>query len=334
MDKFFYNKDILSSDQFSLDSLEYLFSISDVCMPLARGEYYSDLLRGAVLGSLFFEASTRTRLSFDAAFMRLGGSVSATTGVTFSSLIKGESIEDTGRVVSGYFDICVLRHPDDDVLHPFSKACGVPVINAGNGSGEHPTQALLDMYAIRNEFSRCNKEIKGSIIVMAGDLRYGRTVHSLSRLLSLYKCAEIRLVSPEGLALPEFLKNMLINAGHQVEEYRDINKGIKDADLVYMTRIQQERIPIVERELYCGGEFRLDKEIMEKNLKNNSIVMHPLPRDCSEGANDLSSDMDHDQRIAIFRQSDVGVPVRMALFASVLGVENDIKGSMKKNKWK
>ena len=178
---------LLSVDQFSRESAEDLFRLADVMLPIARRQKVTRVLEGAVLGNLFFEASTRTRVSFGAAFCRLGGSVCDTTGFTFSSMAKGESIHDTSRVISGYADAIVVRHPDLGAVAEFARATNVPVVNGGDGPGEHPTQALLDLYTIQREFSRLGKRVDGAHIALVGDLKYGRTVHSLIKLLSLYK---------------------------------------------------------------------------------------------------------------------------------------------------
>src|SRR6185312_9734578 len=178
---------LLSVDQFSRESVEDLFRVADLMQPIARRHKVSRVLEGAVLGNLFFEASTRTRVSFGAAFCRLGGSVCDTTGFTFSSMVKGESIYDTSRVMSGYVDALVIRHPEKGSVAEFAAATNIPVVNGGDGAGEHPSQALLDLYTILTEFSRLGKLLDGAHIVLAGDLKYGRTVHSLIKLLALYR---------------------------------------------------------------------------------------------------------------------------------------------------
>src|SRR5262245_2221502 len=178
---------LLSVDAFDRESVEDLLRIARQMEPIARRQKVTRVLEGAVLGNLFFEPSTRTRVSFGAAFCRLGGSVCDTTGFTFSSMAKGESIEDTSRVISGYVDAIVVRHPDLGSVARFASATHVPVINGGDGPGEHPTQALLDLYTIQQEFERIGKKIDGAHVAIVGDLRHGRTVHSLIRLLSLYK---------------------------------------------------------------------------------------------------------------------------------------------------
>ncbi len=187
---------LLSVDQFSRDSVEALFRVADIMQPIARRRKISRVLEGAVLGNLFFEASTRTRVSFGAAFCRLGGSVCDTTGFTFSSMAKGESIYDTSRVMSGYVDALVIRHPEQGSVAEFARATNVPVINGGDGPGEHPSQALLDLYTIQREFSRLGKIVDGAHIALVGDLKYGRTVHSLVKLLALYRGIKFTLISP------------------------------------------------------------------------------------------------------------------------------------------
>ncbi len=324
---------ILSSDQFDIDTLNHLYHIADLLTPVARGQMKTDILSGAIMGSLFFEASTRTRLSFDAAFMRLGGAVSNTTGVSFSSIVKGESLSDTARVIGGYFDILVVRHPEEQSIYDIANATNCPLINGGNGAGEHPTQALLDMYTLNTEFKRMNRSIDGSTIAMVGDLRYGRTVHSLMRLLSLYKNLTFNLVSPGFLGMPEKLVDLATNRGHKVIQTENLEQGISSADLVYATRVQKERFAELETEYAYTDEFRINAEMINRVCKKDMIIMHPLPRDSREGANDLSADLDQDHRLAIFRQSDAGVPARMALFAVVLGVDQYIAQSLRPSTW-
>ncbi len=193
---------LLSVDQFDRDTVEELLQVAEAMEPIARRRKVTRVLEGAVLANLFFEPSTRTRVSFGAAFCRLGGSVCDTTGFTFSSMVKGESIADTSRVVSGYVDAIVVRHPDKGSVAEFARHTHLPVINGGDGTGEHPTQALLDLYTIRREFERLGKTIDGATVAMVGDLRHGRTVHSLIRLLSLFKRIHFRLVAPRSLEMP------------------------------------------------------------------------------------------------------------------------------------
>jgi aspartate carbamoyltransferase catalytic subunit len=326
-------KHILSCDLFDRDTLEHLFELADTLTAVSRGEMVTRVLEGAVMGSLFFEPSTRTRLSFDSAFMRLGGAVSNTTGISISSISKGESLTDTSRVVSGYFDILVIRHPEENSVHEFAQATHIPVINGGNGAGEHPTQALLDMYTLRREFARLGKTIDGSRIALVGDLRYGRTVHSLLKLLSLYKELTIVCVSPQTLHMPEALLKIAAGRGHRIEETSSPGTGMRNADVVYTTRIQKERFPESETSISYSDEFRVDSTLVNRVCRPDTVIMHPLPRDSREGANDLSTDLNNDSRLAIFRQTDSGIPTRMALFATVLGVADQVRASLRPANW-
>jgi aspartate carbamoyltransferase catalytic subunit len=323
---------LLSVDQFSRESVEELFRIADQMQPIARRQKVSRVLEGAVLGNLFFEASTRTRVSFGAAFCRLGGSVCDTTGFTFSSMAKGESIYDTSRVMSGYVDAMVIRHPEKGSVAEFAAATNIPVVNGGDGPGEHPSQALLDLYTILTEFSRLGKLLDGAHIVMAGDLKYGRTVHSLIKLLALYRGLKFTLISPRGLEMPEYLLEQVSTRGHVVEQTNSLEEGLPGADVIYATRVQKERFAAEELEGYTP-DFQVNKAIIDKCCGPDVIVMHPLPRDSREGANDLSVDLNHDTRLAIFRQTDNGIPVRMAIFAVLLGVENLVQHSQRDVTW-
>ncbi|GBU10165.1 aspartate carbamoyltransferase [Gammaproteobacteria bacterium] len=323
---------LLSSAQFDIDTLNYLYNLIDILVPVARGQLQTDILHGAVMGSLFFEASTRTRLSFDAAFMRLGGSVSNTTGVSFSSIVKGESLEDTARVIGGYFDVLVVRHQEEQAIYDIATATNCPLINGGNGAGEHPTQALLDMYTLNAEFKRMDKQINGSTIAMVGDLRHGRTVHSLMRLLSLYKNITFNLVAPNFLSMPDKFIQLAGDLGHTIIQTENLQEGIKAADMIYATRVQKERFAEAGDYVYSDA-FRINAAMINTYCKKDMVIMHPLPRDAREGANDLSSDLNADTRLAIFRQSDAGVPTRMALFATILGVDKDIAKSLRQSSW-
>jgi aspartate carbamoyltransferase catalytic subunit len=323
---------LLSVAQFSRDSLEDLFRIADIMQPIARRQKVTRVLEGAVLGSLFFEASTRTRVSFGAAFCRLGGTVCDTTGFTFSSMAKGESIYDTSRVMSGYVDALVVRHPDQGSVAEFARATNIPVINAGDGPGEHPSQAILDVYTIQREFSRLGKLIDGAHIAIVGDLKYGRTVHSLIRLLALYRGLKFTLIAPPSLEMPSYLLDLATRNGHVVEQTQSLQEGLRGADMVYATRIQKERFQGEEIEGYTP-EFQVCKALVDTICKPDTILMHPLPRDGRPGANDLSTDLNHDPRLAIFRQTDNGIPVRMALFAVLMGVESQVTRSMRDAAW-
>ena len=324
---------LLSVDQFTRESVEELFRIADLMQPIARRQKVSRVLEGAVLGNLFFEASTRTRVSFGAAFCRLGGSVCDTTGFTFSSMAKGESIYDTSRVLSGYVDAMVIRHPEKGSVAEFAQATNIPVVNGGDGPGEHPSQALLDLYTILTEFSRLGKLLDGAHIAMVGDLKYGRTVHSLIKLLALYRGLKFTLVSPKGLEMPDYILEQVSRGGdHVIEQTNSLEQGLVGVDVIYATRVQKERFSGEDLEGYTA-DFQVNKAIIDQCCGPDVIVMHPLPRDSREGANDLSVDLNDDPRLAIFRQTDNGIPVRMAIFAVLLGVEGLVQHSLRDVTW-
>lgn len=326
---------LLSVDQFTRESVEDLFRVADMMQPIARRQKVSRVLEGAVLGNLFFEASTRTRVSFGSAFCRLGGSVCDTTGFTFSSMAKGESIYDTSRVMSGYVDAMVIRHPEKGSVAEFAAATNIPVVNGGDGPGEHPSQALLDLYTILTEFSRLGKLLDGAHIAMVGDLKYGRTVHSLIKLLSLYKGLKFTLIAPPGLEMPDYVLEQAARNGNVIEQKSSLADGLSGADVIYATRVQKERFAGGEEssEGYTA-EFQVNRAIVDTFCGPDTIVMHPLPRDSRPGANDLSVDLNEDPRLAIFRQTDNGIPVRMAIFAVLLGVEDLVQHSMRDVTWR
>ena len=324
---------LLSVDQFTRESVEELFRIADLMQPIARRQKVSRVLEGAVLGNLFFEASTRTRVSFGAAFCRLGGSVCDTTGFTFSSMAKGESIYDTSRVMSGYVDAMVIRHPDQGSVAEFAQATNIPVVNGGDGPGEHPSQALLDLYTILTEFSRLGKLLDGAHIAVVGDLKYGRTVHSLIKLLALYKGLKFTLIAPRGLEMPQdIIDKVTQGTDHVIEQTHSLREGLVGVDVIYATRVQKERFSGEDLEGYTA-DFQVNKALVDQCCGPDVIVMHPLPRDSREGANDLSVDLNDDSRLAIFRQTDNGIPVRMAIFAVLLGVETLVQHSLRDVTW-
>lgn len=323
---------LLSVDQLTRESVEELFWLADVMQPIARRQKVTRVLEGAVLANLFFEASTRTRISFGAAFCRLGGSVCDTTGFTFSSMAKGESIYDTSRVVSGYVDAMVIRHPEKGSVAEFARATNIPVVNGGDGPGEHPSQALLDLYTIQREFSRLGKLIDGAHIAMVGDLKYGRTVHSLIKLLSLYRGLTFTLIAPQSLEMPSEIVEAVSRNGHTVEFSDSPANGLAKADILYATRIQKERFGEEAIDGY-GAEFEINQKLVNQACKNDVVIMHPLPRDGRPGSYDLSVDLNADPRLAIFRQTDNGIPIRMAIFAKLLGVDRLVQRSMKDVTW-
>jgi aspartate carbamoyltransferase catalytic subunit len=230
-------------------------------------------------------------------------------------------------------DALVVRHPDQGSVAEFARATNIPVINGGDGPGEHPSQALLDLYTIQREFSRLGKIVDGAHIAFVGDLKYGRTVHSLSKLLALYRGIKFTLVSPPSLEMPSYIVEQISKNGHVVEQTHDLAAGIKGADVVYATRIQKERFADESFEGYTP-EFQINKALIDAVCDANTLIMHPLPRDSRPGANDLSTDLNHDSRLAIFRQTDNGIPIRMAIFAVLLGVENQVQHSLRDATWR
>ncbi len=232
---------ILSVQQFERQDVDTIFRVADSMEPYARRQRMTKVLDGAILGNMFFEPSTRTRVSFGCAFNLLGGDVRETTDVKASSISKGESLYDTARVISGYSDVIVMRHPQVGAVAEFAKASRVPVINGGDGPNEHPSQALLDLYTIEKELAFKQLTIDGMHIAMVGDLKHGRTVHSLSQLLTLYDKIKFTLISPQELRMPEGIVSNLRNAGHEVVETEDMEAGLHGNDTVYLTRIQEER---------------------------------------------------------------------------------------------
>jgi aspartate carbamoyltransferase catalytic subunit len=282
---------------------------------------------------MFFEPSTRTRVSFGCAWNLLGGEVRETTEIKASAIAKGESFYDTARVLSGYSDIIVMRHQLEGSVDEFAYASRVPVINAGDGANEHPSQALLDLYTIRKEMAGRGKGIDNLRIVLVGDLRYGRAVHSLCKLLSLYDGLHFSLVSPPELSLsPEYIEDMR-KAGHEVVESADLHAGIRHADIIYVTRTQEERFPSQAEADKYRGLFRLNQSTYTEFCEPNTVIMHPLPRDSRGEANELDNDMNENPNLAIFRQTDNGVLVRMALFALILDVVDQVELSARDVNW-
>ncbi|MFT5419350.1 MAG: aspartate carbamoyltransferase catalytic subunit [Candidatus Endobugula sp.] len=311
---------ILSIQQFERSDIDKLFAVADSMRPYAQRKRATRVLEGAILGNMFFEASTRTRISFGSAFNLLGGDVRETTGFESSALSKGESLYDTARVLSGYSDVICMRHPKSGSVGEFAKASRVPVINGGDGANEHPTQALLDLFTIRNELESKARKVDGLRIAMIGDLKHGRTVHSLCQLLCLYNNVHVSLVSPKELAMPAYLIEALREAGHQVVISEELTPSISHVDIAYSTRIQEERFQTKEEADLYRGRFRLNQSIYTQFCEPNTVIMHPLPRDSRVEANELDSDLDENPNLAIFRQADNGVLVRMALFTLVLDV--------------
>ncbi|QHJ11845.1 Aspartate carbamoyltransferase catalytic subunit [Paraglaciecola mesophila] len=328
----FEGSHILSVNQFDRESIERVFDVANQMVPYAKRQKRTTVLEGAILGNLFFEPSTRTRVSFGTAFNLLGGEVRETTGMSNSALAKGESLYDTARVLSGYSDIITMRHPDSGSVAEFSQGSRVPVINGGDGANEHPTQALLDLYTIQKELLYHGGNIDGLHIAMMGDLKFGRTVHSLSKLLCLFKNIRFTLISPKELAMPDSILSAIADAGHRYTISETI-EGNFDADICYQTRVQEERFGSQEEANLYRGKFRLNQQIYTKHFQSKTVIMHPLPRDSRTEANELDNDLNMNPNLAIFRQTDNGVLVRMALFALTLGVEDIVSKFDKEVHW-
>lgn len=320
----FAGSHILSIAQFERPDVERLFEVADRMRPYAHRERMTKVLDGAILGAMFFEPSTRTRVSFGAAFNLLGGEVRETTGFEMSAIAKGESLYDTARVLSGYSDIIAMRHPQSGSVAEFAAASRVPVLNGGDGSNEHPTQALLDLYTIRKEVADRGRDIDHLRIAMVGDLRHGRTVHSLCKLLSLFQGVQVLLVSPPELRMPDPIVEQMRGAGLRVEESDLLEASISHVDIVYSTRIQEERFASPQEADLYRGRFRLNQAIYTQHCEPNTVIMHPLPRDSRATARELDEDLNDNPNLAIFRQTDNGMLVRMALFALVLDVVEQV----------
>ncbi|WP_245983227.1 aspartate carbamoyltransferase [Ammoniphilus oxalaticus] len=294
---------ILGAKQFDRASLEDIFSLTKE-MEQVEASGGSDRYKNKVMTTLFFEPSTRTRLSFESAMSRLGGKVIGTENASqFSSAIKGESLEDTIRIVSGYSDVIVMRHTDIGAAEKAAAVASVPIINAGDGAGEHPTQALLDIYTIEKELG----QVDGLKIGMIGDLTYGRTVHSLSYLLANFNNVTIYYVAPENVLIPPYVKKYLEEKGIAYVETNDLEQVAANADVLYQTRIQKERFPSLEEYEKAQGKYVIDQSILDV-MKEKAIILHPLPR-----AGEIAPEVDLDRRAAYFRQAQNGLYIRMSI---------------------
>lgn len=324
---------ILSVDQFTRSDIDRIFAVADSMEPYALRRKVTRVLEGAILGNMFFEPSTRTRVSFGCAFNLLGGEVRETTGIANSAIAKGESLYDTARVLSGYSDVICMRHPESGSVAEFAAASRVPVVNGGDGANQHPSQALLDLYTIQKEMKQRGRDLDGLRIGMIGDLKYGRTVHSLAQLLCLYSGVKIALISPVELSMPESYTEQLREAGHTVSISSDLTAGIRDVDIVYSTRIQEERFESKQEADLYRGRFRLNQSIYTQYCEPNTVIMHPLPRDSRAEANELDNDLNANPNLAIFRQADNGVLIRMALFALILDVVGQVDAHSRPVNW-
>jgi aspartate carbamoyltransferase catalytic subunit len=301
-------KDILHGNQFTKKEIDAIIKTASEFEKELKKKSSLTLLKGKILATLFYEPSTRTRLSFETAMHRLGGEVIGMGSVESSSVAKGESLADTVRTVSQYADVIVLRHPRTGSAKEAADAVDIPVINAGDGAGQHPTQALLDIYTIHKEL----KALKKLRVSLAGDLKNGRTVHALVELLSLFD-ARLYFVSPNTLRMPEGITSNLKQKGIEVEETEDLFKAASESDLIYMTRIQKERFENLSDYERVKGSYIINEEFL-KRLGKKIVILHPLPR-----VDEIHPEVDVYPGAAYFRQVRNGVIVRMALLAMVLG---------------
>ncbi|NWJ48358.1 MAG: aspartate carbamoyltransferase [Chloroflexi bacterium] len=312
-------KAVLSVEQFSRSDLDRFFEEADWMKRIKEQNGSTDILRGKILVNLFYEASTRTDSSFSIAMKRLGGEVHNIVGVQFSSVSKGETLSDTVRVLSGYADLIVLRHHQKGAAAEAALAIhkertkqglpNIPLINAGDGVGEHPSQALLDTYTINQKCGGLDDLTVG----LVGDLKHGRTVHSLAKLLSLYRNVKLIFVSPESLNMPEELVEELKAKGVQMSVAKDINEVANEADVWYITRVQKERFESEEAYQAVSGSYRVTLDTVA-SMKPTAIIMHPLPR-----VGEIDEAVDELPQAVYFEQASNGMYVRMALLSGVLG---------------
>jgi len=301
----FEGRDIISIKDFSREEIDYIFKVAKDMEPIAAKG--SDLLKGKILATLFFEPSTRTRLSFEAAMHKLGGSTIGFAEAEIASVKKGENLADTVRTVENYADIIAIRHPLEGAARLAAEFAKVPILNGGSGAEEHPTQALLDLYTIEKEKHR----IDGLKIALVGDLRYGRTVHSLAYAFSLYNI-ELYLISPETLRMRrEVLRT--IKEKIQVTEKTSLEKIVPAVDVLYVTRIQKERFPDPAEYAKVKSSYKIDLETL-KEAKKDMIILHPLPR-----VDEIAAEVDNTVHARYFQQTRNGIVVRMALLALILG---------------
>ncbi len=306
----FTGKDIISIKDFSKSEINHILKYAEKMIPFAKGEKQTTLLQGKILSSLFFEPSTRTRLSFESAMNRLHGRVIGFADPTATSQKKGETLADTIRMADAYSDFIVIRHPSEGAARLAAEFAEAPILNAGDGAGHHPTQCLLDLFTIYQE----KKEIGKQNVILLGDLKYGRTVHSLAYALSLYG-ANLTFVSPKSLQMPREVVNECKQLGGSPKSTTKLEKSLSDADVLYVTRIQKERFPDLEEYNRVVGTYQITKTILE-HAKENLRIMHPLPR-----VTEISSEVDTTSHAVYFKQAFNGVPIRMALLSLISGVK-------------
>ena len=301
--------DLITMDDLTNEEIIQILDTAKTLLPIARGEIYLPLLQGKVLGNLFFENSTRTRMSFETAMKRLGGEVLNLSSIG-SSVSKGETLYDTMQMVDSYSDIAVIRHPRQGAAQYSADAVSIPILNAGDGAGNHPTQTMLDLFTIRE----AHGSLEGLNVMMVGDLRYGRTTHSLSHALVRFG-AKLTLVSPKSLKMPIEIVSDLKNHGADINETEEMISSISSADVIYMTRIQKERFPDEDEYNKVAGVYKLDASDLVE-AKKEMIIMHPLPR-----VNELHPSVDSTDHAKYFQQAFNGVPTRMALLCRGLGIK-------------
>ena len=299
---------VISVQDFSVEEITGVLDKAEKMVTIARGEAVSEALKGKVLACIFYEPSTRTRLSFETAMNRLGGGVIGFAGAEATSVVKGETLADTIRMVSAYADAVVLRHPREGAARLATEFSDVPILNAGDGAGQHPTQTMLDLFTIRAEMGR----LEGLNISLVGDLRYGRTVHSLAIALAKFGNT-INLVSPEGLEMPGEVVGFLKEAGMFGKACHSPEEVIAETDILYVTRIQKERFPDPVEYEKVAGVYRVDAELVSRGPEK-MIIMHPLPR-----VNEIIPEVDALPQAKYFEQAFNAVPVRMALLSMVIG---------------
>jgi aspartate carbamoyltransferase catalytic subunit len=304
-------KHIISPTDLTVSELNELLELSEEI--ISDPKKFTDVCRGKKLATLFYEPSTRTRLSFEAAMLNLGGNILGFSSADSSSAAKGESVADTIRVISSYADICAIRHPKEGAPLVASNYSSIPVINAGDGGHNHPTQTFTDLLTIKNLKGRLNNLIVG----FCGDLKFGRTVHSLIHALARYENIKFMLISPEELRIPNYIREELIADNIPFEEIRCLDDTIADLDILYMTRVQRERFFNEEDYIRLKDIYILDNKKMAKANKE-MFVLHPLPR-----VNEISPEVDDDPRAVYFKQAEFGVYVRMALIMKLLEVKTN-----------
>ena len=300
---------LVTMDDLSNDDIIAILDDAERLVPVAMGEILLPLLQGKVLANMFFENSTRTRMSFETAMKRLGGSVLNFSSVG-TSVSKGETLYDTMQMIDGYADVAAIRHPRQGAAQYSADAVGIPILNAGDGAGNHPTQTMLDLFTIR----QAHGSLDGLNVVLVGDLRYGRTAHSLSHALVRFG-ASLTLVSPNSLKMPVEIVSDLRANGSDVTETESLNEQITGADVIYMTRIQKERFPDEEEYAKVAGIYKIEATDLT-GAKESMIVMHPLPR-----VDEISPSVDSTEFARYFQQAFNGVPTRMSLLCRSLGVK-------------